>query len=463
MNNMKISTIVLVAGNNSRLHLDYPKCLYPIIRRPMLSYLLDSIYSFSKIILVVKYKENLFRDFVNNYDKNTNISVVTQKENLGTFSAVSSGFSICEDSDIIVIVPGDKPLITKTILTGLIEKHINTKAEMTLLTTYDRNNTEYLRIDQTNPTTLKNYSDLNVYEKLSLELYTSIICINRTTLSDVFNHQFDNLSSSSDLSIKDIVNFVLNKKYKVSTYYTKDAFMCYGVNNFYDLSMVENYLRMETNKLHMQNGVCLINPETITISNEVKIESGVTIYPNTYITGITYIGKNSIIGPNTEIHNVNIGSDNIIKHSLIYDSKIGDNCKIGPFAHLRMNNVLSNNIRIGNFVEIKSSKIGDDTKAAHLSYCGDSTIGKNVNVGCGTITVNYDGKNKYQTKIGDNVFLGCNSNLIAPIVIEDNALIAAGSTIYENVPKNSLSIARTYQINKEGYALKYPHIKKHID
>ncbi len=208
----------------------------------------------------------------------------------------------------------------------------------------------------------------------------------------------------------------------------------------------------------MKNGVCLVNPETITLSSDVKIGKGTIIYPNTYITGKTIIKENSIIGPNSELHNAIIGNNTIIKHSLVYDSIIGDNCVIGPFAHLRMNNVLNNNIKIGNFVELKATSIDDNTKASHLSYCGDSIIGKNVNIGCGSITVNYDGKNKYQTKIGDNVFIGCNTNMLAPIVIEDNALIAAGSTIYENVPKNSLSIARTYQINKEGYALKYPHI-----
>ncbi len=463
MNSLNISTIILAAGSNNRLHYDYPKCLYPLFRKPMISYLLDSVCKVSKeVILVIKYKEALFRDFIANYEKNDYLKIAVQGQNEGTFSAVYSGFCDCNSStisDTILIIPGDKPLINEKILRGLVTKHQNTKATLTILSTYDKDNTEYLRIKNSGCLVLESYQSLSFYEKVSLELYTSVICINKETLKEVFL----NIPLNNNLSIKDIVSYVSLKGYLVDTYLTENAFLCYGINTFYDLSIIENYLRMETNKYHMKNGVCLVNPETITISNEAIIESGTIIYPNTYITGKTIIGKGSIIGPNTEIHNAVIGADNIIKHSLVYDSKIGNHCQIGPFAHLRMNNLLHDYIRIGNFVEVKASIIDDYTKASHLSYCGDAIIGKKVNIGCGTITVNYDGKNKYQTKVGDNVFIGCNSNLIAPIKIDDNALIAAGSTIYENVPKNSLSIARTYQINKEGYALKYPHINKTVE
>ncbi len=202
---------------------------------------------------------------------------------------------------------------------------------------------------------------------------------------------------------------------------------------------------------HMLNGVAMINPETITIGHNVSIEENVTIHPNTYITGNSIIKKGARIGPNTEIHESIIGERVRCRHSLVYNSIINEDTSVGPFAHLRDGANIGPKNRIGNFVEVKKSSTGHNTKASHLAYIGDTICGSNVNFGCGSITVNYDGKQKYQTYIGDDVFIGCNVNMIAPIRIEDNALIAAGSTLNKNVPKNSLAIARAYQVNKENY------------
>lgn len=190
-------------------------------------------------------------------------------------------------------------------------------------------------------------------------------------------------------------------------------------------------------------------PATCMIDEEVVLGENVTIRPNTIISGKCTIGDNVILGPNSEIINSTIGNNTKVCHSLVSDSIIGENVTIGPFAHLRNNVVIDNNVRVGNYVEIKNSQINKDTKISHLSYVGDAKIGENVNIGAGVITANYDGKNKNKTVIGDNVFVGSNSTLIAPIIIEDNALVAAGSTINKDVPFSSLAIARSYQINKE--------------
>ena len=195
----------------------------------------------------------------------------------------------------------------------------------------------------------------------------------------------------------------------------------------------------------------MINPETITIGHEVKISEGVVIYPNTTITGKSIIEENSVIGPNTELHNAQIKKEVHVRHSLIYDSIVEEKTTIGPFAHLRNHAHIGSNNRIGNFVEVKNSQTGIDTKAAHLAYIGDATVGKNVNFGAGSITVNFDGVNKHRTNIGDNVFIGCNTNLVAPIIIERNVFIAAGSTVTKDVPAGSLAIARGKQINKIDY------------
>jgi len=189
--------------------------------------------------------------------------------------------------------------------------------------------------------------------------------------------------------------------------------------------------------------------ETCIIEGNVKIEGNVTIKPNTIIRGNSIIKGNVILGPNVELINVEVNESSIIHNSLIKDSKIGKNVSIGPFSHLRDNSIIHDNVRIGNYVEIKNSTIGKDTKIAHLSYIGDASIGMNVNIGAGVITANYDGKNKHKTIIGNNAFIGSSSTLIAPITIEDNSFIAAGSTITSNVPESNLAIARAYQVNKK--------------
>ena len=190
-------------------------------------------------------------------------------------------------------------------------------------------------------------------------------------------------------------------------------------------------------------------PLTCIIEDEVILGENITIKPNTIIRGKSVIGDNVVLGPNTEIINSKVNNNSIIHHSLVTDSIIGENVKIGPFAHLRNNTVIDNDVRIGNYVEIKNSTISNNNKICHLSYIGDTTLEEFCNIGAGVITANYDGKTKYKTFIKKHSFIGSNSTLIAPITIEENSLVAAGSTITKDVPKNSLSIARAYQINKK--------------
>jgi bifunctional UDP-N-acetylglucosamine pyrophosphorylase/glucosamine-1-phosphate N-acetyltransferase len=183
------------------------------------------------------------------------------------------------------------------------------------------------------------------------------------------------------------------------------------------------------------------------------------IYPGTVIHGATVIGEDCVVGPNSEIKDCQIGDRTYIRQSVTHDSEIGNDVNIGPFAHVRPSSKIGNEVKLGNFVEVKKASFGDGSKASHLSYIGDAEVGKDVNLGCGSITVNYDGKNKYLTKIEDGVFVGCNSNLVAPVTIGTNAYVAAGSTITEDVPGQALSIARARQVNKENYVEKI-HNKK---
>ena len=217
------------------------------------------------------------------------------------------------------------------------------------------------------------------------------------------------------------------------------------------LSQAEMYLKKRINEHHMRNGVTIVDPLNTYIGVDVEIGSDTIIYPGTMLMGHTIIGEDCEIGPSTQIENCQVGSETVIRQSVAHDSEIGAAVKIGPFAHIRPQSQIDDEVKIGNFVEIKKAKFGKGSKASHLSYIGDAEVGKDVNLGCGSITVNYDGKNKYLTKIEDGVFVGCNSNLVAPVTIGEGAYIAAGSTITDDVPGNALSIARARQVNKENY------------
>ncbi|NLN51159.1 MAG: bifunctional UDP-N-acetylglucosamine diphosphorylase/glucosamine-1-phosphate N-acetyltransferase GlmU, partial [Acholeplasmataceae bacterium] len=235
----------------------------------------------------------------------------------------------------------------------------------------------------------------------------------------------------------------------------RDQWQAMGVNDLYQVSTAEKHLREIINRRHMENGVYMINPETITLGHDVIIEPSATILPNTTITGKSIIKAGATIGPNTEIHNSVISDNTTIKHSLVFNSFVDQDSVVGPFSHLRDRASIGPNNRIGNFVEIKNSTTGTQTKASHLSYIGDATVGSRVNFGSGSITVNYDGVQKHETIIGDDVFVGCNVNIVAPLKIADQVFIAAGSTVTKDIPKGSLSIARSRQINKEDYYSHY--------
>jgi bifunctional UDP-N-acetylglucosamine pyrophosphorylase/glucosamine-1-phosphate N-acetyltransferase len=204
----------------------------------------------------------------------------------------------------------------------------------------------------------------------------------------------------------------------------------------------------------MRAGVTLIDPKSVYIDYGVKIGMDTVIYPGSYIEMGSEIGEEAIIGPNSRVVGSTIGNNTEINNSVIIDSIVGDSTHIGPFAYLRPGSKIGNNVKIGDFVEVKKSVIGDDTKVSHLTYIGDAEVGSNVNLGCGVVVVNYDGKNKNKTVIGDNAFVGCNVNLISPVTVKNNAYVAAGSTITEEVPENSLAIARSRQVNKEGWVEK---------
>ncbi len=224
------------------------------------------------------------------------------------------------------------------------------------------------------------------------------------------------------------------------------------------LSKAVEVMKQKINLSHLQNGVIIIDPSQTYIGLSVVIGKGTVIYPQTYLEGQTVIGENCIIGPSTKIYKSVVSDGVLAEYSVILESEVGSETTVGPFAYMRPKSKVGKHCKVGDFVEIKNSVIGDYTKASHLTYVGDSDVGSHVNFGCGTVTVNYDGANKFRTVIEDNVFIGCNTNLVAPVTVKENSYTAAGSTITEDVPPNSLAIARERQVNKTTWQRK---VKKH--
>lgn len=231
-------------------------------------------------------------------------------------------------------------------------------------------------------------------------------------------------------------------------------------HNVFDEYEKREWQRRETLFRLMRNGVEIPCIDGIQIDPDIKIGKGTKIFSNTILTGSTEIGENCVIGPNTRVENSTVGDGTKLDNVLCESAKVGENCDIGPFVHIRPNTTIHNSVHLGNFVEVKNSEIDDGTKVSHLTYVGDSDVGKEVNFGCGVVTVNYTGKEKFRTTIGNHAFIGCNTNLIAPVSVGDYGYTAAGSTITEDVPENSLGIARAKQVNKEGWVIRKKPYKK---
>ena len=449
---MRKYAIVLAAGKGTRMKTELPKCAYPLLRKPMIAYIVENLKNtglLDELIVVVGHKKEVIQEILND-----TVSYAVQEEQLGTGHAVKMAKEFLTDKNgYTIILPGDMPLIDESVIQEAIQAHTDSENDLTLVSTIVDDPFGYGRIIRNGNDLLDSIveeNDATEKQKAIKEINTGIYIIKNDLLFNALD-EVKNNNSKGEYYLTDIVKILKNKGKKLGTYVLQTSYKAMGVNDLYALSIAEGKLRHDINKRFMQKGVAMINPETITIGHNVVIEENVTIHPNTYITGNSVIHKNATVGPNTEIHNSTIGESVSCKHSLVYNSTIQEFTTVGPFAHLRDGANIGPHNRIGNFVEIKKSSTGENTKASHLAYIGDAEIGSQVNFGCGAITVNYDGKNKYKTIIGDNVFVGCNVNLIAPIEIQDDSFIAAGSTLNKNVPKGSLAIARAYQVNKENY------------
>jgi len=443
--------IVLAAGKGTRMKSKLYKVLHPVCGKPMVQHVVDHVKSVGvqNVVTVVGHGAELVKTQLGE-----NSEYALQADQLGTAHAVIQAAPVLKDKEgTTLVICGDTPLITPETIQALFEEHERLQAKATILTAHLEDSTGYGRIIRSNDGSVQKiveHKDATPEELTVQEINTGTYCFDNKALFEALN-EVNNDNSQGEYYLPDVIEILKEKNEVVAAYKTPNFDETLGVNDRYALSMAETLMRKVINKKHMLNGVTIIDPASTYISADTVIGEDTIIYPGTMIYGNSIIGSDCVIGPNSEIIDSEIGNKTSIKQSVVHESKIGDSTTVGPFAHIRPATTLGNEVRIGNFVETKKVTFGNGSKASHLSYIGDAEVGQGVNIGCGSITVNYDGKNKFKTIIEDNVFVGCNSNLIAPVTVKQGSYIAAGSTITDEVPEDSLAIARARQVTKEGY------------
>ena len=449
--------VILAAGKGTRMKSDLPKVLHKVAGISMLEHVFRSVNAINpeKTVTVVGHKAELVEQVLAGQT-----DFVRQTEQLGTGHAVMMAEPVLENlTGQTLVIAGDTPLITGESLKNLIDFHINHKNVATILTAEADNPFGYGRIVRNqHGEVLKivEQKDASDFEQQIKEINTGTYVFDNASLFKALKNINTN-NAQGEYYITDVIGIFRENGEKVGAYTLKDFDESLGVNDRVALATAEGVMRRRINKQHMVNGVSFVNPDATYIDVDVEIAPEVQLEANVTLKGQTKIGAETILTNGTYIVDSEIGECAVITNSMIEESSVADGVTVGPYAHIRPGSSLAKNVHVGNFVEIKGSAIGENTKAGHLTYIGNSEVGANVNFGAGTITVNYDGQNKYKTIIGDNVFVGSNSTIIAPVELGDNSLVGAGSTIDKDVPANAIAIGRSRQINKEDYAKRLPH------
>lgn len=447
-----IKAVILAAGQGTRMKSKVPKVLHKVMDKTMLDYVIESAKAggVDDTLVIVGHQSAMVKAHLAD-----GIKSAVQKEQLGTGHAVmQAGDFLNFDGDVIVLC-GDTPLVKSETIENLIKLHKEENNQVTVISAVCKDPAGYGRIVRDNGSFSKivEQKDANEEEKLINEVNTGIYIFDARSLTEAFD-KLTNNNSQNEYYLTDTLEIIKNagKKVGIMKSYDENEFL--GVNSKLQLSDAEKQMKKRINERLMIEGVTIRDPENTYIGADVKIKPDTVILPGCVIEGNTEIGEDCIIGPYTKITSSVIKDCVIINQSTLVNSYVDNYTTVGPYAYLRPNSKIGEHVKIGDFVEIKNSNIDDGTKVSHLTYVGDSDVGKNVNFGCGTVTVNYDGKNKFRTTIGDKAFIGCNTNLVAPVKVGNNAYTAAGSTITDDVEDNTLAIARERQVNKSNWTRK---------
>lgn len=450
MNNQShINVVILAAGQGTRMKSSLPKVLHTLAGLPLVQHVINTSKELKPQTINVVYGHG--GEQVKHTINDDDINWVLQKEQLGTGHAVDQVSNQLKDGQVVLILYGDVPLIHLDTIADLLNQASDGIA---LLTVHLDNPQGYGRIVRNKNGQVENITEekdaSNEVKKIH-EVNTGILAVKANLLKDWLS-QIDNSNAQKEYYLTDVIAMAVKDNFTVHTTHPDNEFEVMGVNNRIQLAELERHYQHEQATRLMTNGITLADPTRIDIRGKLVHGKDIFIDVNTVIEGDVSIGNNVSIGANCVIKNSKIADDvEILPMSILDNASVGKGSKVGPFARLRPGAVLSDNTHIGNFVEIKKSFIGIGSKVNHLTYVGDSLIGKNVNIGAGTITCNYDGANKHQTIIEDNVFVGSATQLVAPVKIGKNATIGAGSTITTDVNQGELAITRVKQKSISGW------------
>ena len=446
---MDLVIVVLAAGEGTRMKSSHPKVTHPICGKPMINYVIDAACELkpTKIVLVVGHKKDEITATLGDREKCVS-DVVVQKQQLGTAHAVlRAQTALSKFKGTILVLNGDVPLISAKLLKNLQRRHAKRRASATVLTALVEKPYGYGRAVRDNKGEIAKIveeKDATAKERALDEINTGTYCFNGQDLFSALKKvKRDN--RQKEYYLTDVIEILNKSNKKVFAFAVDRPEDVLGINSRQQLAKAEESLRERINHEWMDKGVTIVNPSSTFIGSDVKIGKDTTILPFCFIEGETKIGQYCTVGPMTRLIDAKVDHGAAINMSVVIESKIGKDATVGPFSHIRPESDIGPGAKVGSFVEIKKSKIGKMSKVPHLSYIGDTTIGRDVNVGAGTITCNYDGVKKYQTLIDDGAFIGSNTQLVAPVKVGKDAVTGAGSVIAEDVPAQSLAVERSEQ------------------
>ena len=445
------TSVILAAGMGTRMKSKMPKVLHKVCGKPLSKWVIDASEAAGadKVCAVVGHKAETVKEVLGDV-----CEFALQAEQKGTGHAVMQAIDVIKNSKgEVVILNGDTPLITAETINKAIEYHKNNGNQATVITAILDDATGYGRIVRDNDgSVLKivEQKDASKEEKKINEVNSGMYVFDAQSLVYALDKITPN-NAQGEYYLTDTLEILLSAGKKIGGYAISDNDEIRGINDRVQLNEAEKIMQKRINEYHMRNGVTMRNPESVYIEDGVEIGNDTEICQNVTIKSGTKIGSDCVIGSGSMLDRAVIHDGVDVLSSVILESEVDEGTHVGPFAYIRPNCHVGKEVKVGDFVELKNSNIDDGTKISHLTYIDDSDVGKRVNFGCGTVTCNYDGKKKYRTTIGDDCFVGCNTNFVSPINVGDGVYIAAGSTITEDIPENSLSIARARQVNKEGW------------
>ena len=452
---MDFTAIILAGGQGTRMKSPLPKVLHPVAGQPMIGRVVSNCRQagINELRVVIGHGGSLVKSVL----EPIGVATYVQEQQLGTADAVKSAHLESLKSDVI-IMNGDHPLITSDDLKSFISDFKELKLDLAVVTVELEDPSVFGRIVRKNNqlVSIVEAKDASM-DTLKIKEVNTGIYVARAEVLQKYIPRIQNNNSKKEFYLTDLVDLAISDNLKVQAMLSKNTDVAHGVNSQVELAEATKKVFFRKAKQLMDSGVIFIDPQSTYIEESVIVGAGSVIYPNVFLRGSTAVGAFTVLESNTFISDSIIGESVHVKAgSYIEQTIVKNKCSVGPYARLRPDTILEEEAHVGNFVEMKKVKFGKKSKAGHLTYLGDAEIGEEVNIGCGTITCNYAAdKKKYKTVIGDRVFVGSDSQLVAPVVVESDSIIASGTTVTKKVPAGALAIGRSPQVNKEGYAEKF--------